>query len=571
MKNRMRYILMTGICCMVLGTSLPVSAEASEAQSGVSASDVMKDVLTQSQSPSESASTQKQDAGSADTKEEVTSVEDAKNGVLQINSVYVDEAKTDHIVAGGAGFLIGSSDGDDNSEYIITSEHVINPDTKTRDAAFKYYKVNNDNDKWDQIDLQIRAVVENDIVVNASVVSSSKELDMAVLKLEQPIYNRKYLTLLTDDADTAAKACKVTDPVFSLGFPTAISFDKNAVYYSGSNVSMSSGFITNLTTTDNISMIQHDATIAANNCGGPLVNADGEVIGMNLLKKDGNYYDSLSSTDIARILDALGIKYNKCTVTQKQADTRAAEQAKEASEEASSAAAAAMISMPAQQEEKSGIPLPFLILLCVLIVAVIATGAVLAVVLTGRKTEGGDQATDAGSKKKKKNKKKEDAEAGTDRFANPVSQYGNVATAKAQYPEAAGIVNSGSSMETSVLGGNTAAGSETTILGSGVQMQAGFAAGTLIRRKTGENIIVNKPLFRIGKDSLHTDYCIKDNSAISRIHAQIHATGGEVSVEDCRSTNGTFVNSEKLIPEQPVTLHSGDVIKLGNEEFEYRN
>ena len=91
-----------------------------------------------------------------------------------------------------------------------------------------------------------------------------------------------------------------------------------------------------------------------------------------------------------------------------------------------------------------------------------------------------------------------------------------------------------------------------------------------IRKKTKDNIILCKPETKIGKDSLHVDYCIRDNSTISRIHAVFKVTPQGASVEDCNSTNGTFVNGVRLNANEAKLLNKGDVIRLANEEFDYR-
>jgi pSer/pThr/pTyr-binding forkhead associated (FHA) protein len=51
---------------------------------------------------------------------------------------------------------------------------------------------------------------------------------------------------------------------------------------------------------------------------------------------------------------------------------------------------------------------------------------------------------------------------------------------------------------------------------------------------------------------------------VSCIHAAIHREPGRVALEDLGSTNGTFINSSRLSPNQPEDLHNGDEIRLGN-------
>ncbi len=49
---------------------------------------------------------------------------------------------------------------------------------------------------------------------------------------------------------------------------------------------------------------------------------------------------------------------------------------------------------------------------------------------------------------------------------------------------------------------------------------------------------------------------------VSRRHAQITQSGSQYSINDLGSTNGTFVNEQRV--EQPTLLQSGDSIRLGD-------
>ncbi|MBN1565394.1 MAG: FHA domain-containing protein [Anaerolineae bacterium] len=50
---------------------------------------------------------------------------------------------------------------------------------------------------------------------------------------------------------------------------------------------------------------------------------------------------------------------------------------------------------------------------------------------------------------------------------------------------------------------------------------------------------------------------------VSRRHAVIHMAGDTITVEDLGSSNGTFINDERLTPGQPAPLLSGDKLRLG--------
>src|SRR5579875_2131676 len=58
------------------------------------------------------------------------------------------------------------------------------------------------------------------------------------------------------------------------------------------------------------------------------------------------------------------------------------------------------------------------------------------------------------------------------------------------------------------------------------------------------------------------------DSYSSSLHARIYRSGGQVWVEDLGSTNGTYVNSERI--SQPVRLARGDVLQIGATVFEVR-
>ena len=50
---------------------------------------------------------------------------------------------------------------------------------------------------------------------------------------------------------------------------------------------------------------------------------------------------------------------------------------------------------------------------------------------------------------------------------------------------------------------------------------------------------------------------------VSRQHAVIHV-GENVSIEDLNSSNGTYVNRERIFPGQKTTLKPGDMIQIGS-------
>ena len=61
---------------------------------------------------------------------------------------------------------------------------------------------------------------------------------------------------------------------------------------------------------------------------------------------------------------------------------------------------------------------------------------------------------------------------------------------------------------------------------------------------------------------------VNDPKASSR-HATIRQAGQSYSITDLGSTNGTFVNEQKLSPNTPYTLNAGDRIRIGDTTFTY--
>ena len=152
----------------------------------------------------------------------------------------------------GSGFVI-SSDG-----YILTNDHVAGNATK------------------------ISVTMTNGETVDAKLIGSDKNSDVALLKIEK---NNLEYAKLGNSNDVI-----IGEWVIALGNPFGL-FEIN------DKPSVTVGVVsaTNMKVNSDGSrvykdMIQTDASINAGNSGGPLVNADGDVIGMNtIIFTGGNY------------------------------------------------------------------------------------------------------------------------------------------------------------------------------------------------------------------------------------------------------------------------------------------
>lgn len=115
---------------------------------------------------------------------------------------------------------------------------------------------------------------------------------------------------------------------------------------------------------------------------------------------------------------------------------------------------------------------------------------------------------------------------------------------------------------TTVLGADPG---RTTVLGSEQLDLPNYPY--LIREKSGEKILVDKPSFRIGKEKKYSDYFVVDNNAVSRSHADIITKGKRYYIIDLNSTNKTYVDGRAIAIEKEVEIFNGTKLRLANEDF----
>lgn len=86
----------------------------------------------------------------------------------------------------------------------------------------------------------------------------------------------------------------------------------------------------------------------------------------------------------------------------------------------------------------------------------------------------------------------------------------------------------------------------------------------LVREKTGETIVIDKEVFRIGRSAEKSDYILAENMMIGRRHAIIFCDKGKYYIEDMQSINKTYVDEKPIEKEE---IGSGTRIRLADEEF----
>lgn len=83
------------------------------------------------------------------------------------------------------------------------------------------------------------------------------------------------------------------------------------------------------------------------------------------------------------------------------------------------------------------------------------------------------------------------------------------------------------------------------------------------------NISIDQMPFIIGSLAANCNYHF-DNKLISRIHLKITNDGeNNYMVEDLNSTNGTFINEERIQPNQKLAIENGDIIKVAIMQLKF--
>lgn len=194
----------------------------------------------------------------------------------QVNSIFGSNTGD----ATGSGIII-SEDG-----YILTNNHVI-----SSESSSSYYAISEAT--------SIKVNLYNDTeTYDATIIGTDPYTDLAVLKIEK--------TDLTPAILGNSDEAKVGEFVMAIGNPLGMDYSVTTGVISAVNREVQNEGTTYLA-------IQTDAAINSGNSGGALVNANGEVIGINTLKLSGTGIEgigfSIPISSTTSIINQL-IEYN---------------------------------------------------------------------------------------------------------------------------------------------------------------------------------------------------------------------------------------------------------------------
>ena len=505
-----------------------------------------------------------------------------RNGVLKFiwsidNTAY----------AAGSCFLV-------NDQYVVTAYHCVMPSTRTlQEAGFT---------GADAAELRkhltYSVIINRDMKISAKLKNSSESQDIAILKLSQKING--YDGLKFRDS----KELDAGDAIYSLGFPADSDRTKILSTYASDDVTIRTGTINKPEDIYEFSSADYDwkgnylqtsVALSDGDSGGPMVDENGNVVGVSVAGGDGYFYASASSS-LIKILNSLGVKIDVVSpspeptpnpddkIDDKEVNSldmskldQAINDAKDIQKQKASYSdeyVGALEAALAVAEEKQGLsledekdeaelkdkqtqideaaaslselvknpvqkpetPIGLIVGLIIAAIAIIALIAVLAL-----------------------RSKKNAAPAAPAPVATPNKATWNKPGPSTTTDSPETVVDTGDSAETVVGGGDS---SDTVVSYQAVD------GGTLTRMTTQDKIKINNANFTIGRQRGKVDYQVEGDS-VSRVHARIEVKDGKSYIVDNNSANGTYVNNVKLRAGVAQELKEGDIIKISDEKFRF--
>ena len=240
-------------------------------------------------------------------------IADSRNGVVRVIALGPDGNYS-------LGTAFGVGEVGEETDIFVTNAHVVSGIYNIDGFSYELPAVNvwimKNTNAWNPATgLDTAQCVPCDILYY----EEGQYPDIAVLKAAEPVEGRVALPLQADE-----NTLEVADSIFALGYPGSSDLTEVGLYgekwvANVEDTTITSGVVSRFTTSatwGNTRLIQHDAQINHGNSGGPLLDANGTVVGINtygwgqdISTGDANSYYSVRIDYIKDKLDELNIPY----------------------------------------------------------------------------------------------------------------------------------------------------------------------------------------------------------------------------------------------------------------------
>ena len=233
-----------------------------------------------------------------------TVISQAKEGVVKLLAVGFDSYGNVENAVVGSGFAVGTKGS--APEYFVTNWHVASVYMPEHNYAF-------DSDHvriWIMLDnftiSDVTSLPSEATSVECSIVriSESGYPDYAILKAARPVTECKPLPI------RSSESVKQGETVVALGCPAVV--DDLSATVGSNDITATRGTVARhmvMSAAGNTKVLLHDAVISGGNSGGPLIDENGNVIGLNTYGIVDSYSCAIYSEYVTQALDQMGIPY----------------------------------------------------------------------------------------------------------------------------------------------------------------------------------------------------------------------------------------------------------------------
>lgn len=462
----------------------------------------------------------------------------------------------------GTSFLI-------NEEAVLTGKHTVVPDEILLNKIMREQGLK--ELEKDDSRLGIYIMAGKDLFIPAQLHENvqSDRMDFAVLNLSTNLYDREVLILGEGVQPTEGMQISV------VGFPEKTYQERigeEVVWEEKGGEIIQLAVSEEVPDGENQTVIEHNVSLSGVSSGSPIFNERREVIGLNVFREDRSPY-AVQIYHIRKALDLFEVPYQKAETASVglRERTKEREEIEEKSETEENSGNRLIESQDFEEEEKEERKAESISGAVILAVfggaaGIIGAGvAVWGIFRTDSNKETEDRVRELKNEKKQMPMAEKQVRQAPQMMKMAEGGYPSAFRKGEEARERMGGIQKeelwvrDGAGETTLL--SVRAG-ETTLLHSAELVY-------LLRKRTGERILINVQPFLIGKEVRRVSYCIRDNTSVSRCHAKITKNGMHYYIEDQESTNGTYVGKNLLHPYQKVVLEDNMTIRLADEMFEF--